>query len=88
MVKNLIKSMQADDEKKSWDVQESASYRLCVQINGMGLIREFPAMKEKDKFYQGTGRTEAEVMQMVAQAKRKGLQPTLYITESVSRRLV
>lgn len=88
MINGIIKSMQAEDEKKSWEVRESKSYRLNVVIDGMGLNREFPAIDEKDRFYQGMGKTEVEVMAMVAQAKRKGLRPTLYITEQVSRRLV
>jgi preprotein translocase subunit SecA len=88
MVNKLFQAMASEDEKKSWEVKSSKSYRLNVVIDGLELNREFPAVDEKDRFYQGTGKTDTEVMAMVAKAKKKGLQPTLYITESVSRRLV
>ena len=87
-MKGILESMAAEDEKKSWELKASKSYRLNVIIDGLGLNREFPAVDAKDRFYQGTGKTEAEVMAMVAKAKKKGLQPTLYIIESASRRLV
>ncbi len=88
MIKQMMKSMAAQDEKESWDVKTEKYYRLNVQLNGMGLNREFPALDEKDKFYQGMGRTRAEVMVMVAAAKRKGLKPTLHLFERALKRLV
>ncbi len=54
----------------------------------MGLNREFPALDEKDKFYQGMGKTKEDVMVMVDVAKRKGLKPTLHLFERTVTRLV
>lgn len=88
MIRRIMSEIESENERKSWEPQLRKYYRLNVIIDGMGLNREFPVIDEKDRFYQGMGKTEDEVVAMVAKAKKKGLQPTLYLTESVSRRLV
>lgn len=88
MLKGIIREMNAEDEKKSWEVATEKVYRLNIIIDGMGLNREFPALAEKDRFYNGMGKTEDEVMAMVEKAKKKGLKPTLHLFERTIRRLV
>ena len=83
----MLDQIKDELEAKRWETTTKSYYRLIVQIDGIGLDREFPALESKDKFYQGAGKTEAEVMAMVAQAKRKGLKPTLFITTETRRRL-